>query len=77
MIWVAAPSTVRLRPVLARDGVETVGLWKGWMFAEDRYRQEHHPEQRANLVVSGAPTVFHGPEREFLQLTKRRSARPQ
>lgn len=36
------------------------------MAAEDWYRRQHHPKQRADLVVSGGPGMDHDPEREFL-----------
>ena len=52
-IWVETPREERLRRGLERDGLEARGLWDEWMAEEDAYVEREHPDQRADIVVSG------------------------
>ncbi len=52
-VWVATARSERLRRGLARDGQDALPLWQDWMAAEDDYIAREHPDQRADVVVSG------------------------
>lgn len=52
-VWVKTPGEERLRRGLQRDGQDAVGLWQAWMAQEDAYIVAEHPDERADLVVSG------------------------
>ena len=56
-IWVECPRELRLSRGLARDGETARKLWEeDWMPSEDRYLEEHRPQERADAVVSGTET---------------------
>ena len=63
-IWIETRRAVRLARGLARDGEAMLGQWEQWMAEEDRYISRERPDLRADLVVSGSPTVAHNAERE-------------
>src|SRR5262249_27432818 len=53
-IWVECPRELRLSRGLARGGETARKLWEeDWMPSEDRYLEEHRPQERADAVVSG------------------------
>jgi len=62
-IWVECPASVRLARGVERDGEDMRMVWEQqWMPAEEWYRQTHHPEQYADIIVDGAslpPTSDH------------------
>jgi len=53
-IWVEAPADVRLRRGLERDGEGARAQWEEWMAEEDRYVERERPQERVDLVLSGA-----------------------
>ena len=52
-IWVETPRDERLRRGLERDGESMRPQWEQWMSEEDGYIEREHPEQSADVVVSG------------------------
>lgn len=52
-IWVEAPAEIRLRRGLDRDGPDALEQWQAWMAEEDEYVEREHPDERADLVLSG------------------------
>ena len=53
-VWVDCPRDLRLRRGIERDGEESRARWeRDWMPNEDRYVEEHRPNQTADLIVSG------------------------
>lgn len=60
-IWVDAPPDVRLTRGLARDGEDHRMLWEAWMVEEQRFFSADDTPARADLRVSGHPTVPHDP----------------
>jgi uridine kinase len=71
VIWVETPRSERLRRGLERDGDEMLGQWQSWMAEEDKYAAEQKPAERADLVVSGYPTLHHHPSLEVVVLRDR------
>jgi uridine kinase len=61
-IWIETPRKERLRRGLERDGETARPQWEEWMAREDEYIELEHPEQRADLVISGTepygPSMF-------------------
>jgi uridine kinase len=53
-IWVECPRELRLTRGLERDGETARSRWEqDWMPSEDRYIQEHRPQDLADIVVRG------------------------
>ncbi len=53
-VWVDAPRDVRLHRALARDGVAMTTRWlEDWMPSEEAYVARDHPDERADLLVTG------------------------
>jgi uridine kinase len=53
-VWVKTPRSVRLARGIERDGEAMQARWTDvWMPEEDAYIAAQHPEQRADLIVSG------------------------
>jgi len=52
-IWVETDRSERLRRGLARDGEKMTNRWAEWVADEDSYVAAEHPEQRADVVLSG------------------------
>ena len=67
-IWVETPRSIRLERGLARDGHDTLPLWKQWIIAEDGYIAAERPDLAADLVVAGAATSPHNPRTECVVL---------
>ena len=67
-VWLQAPTELRLRRGIRRDGPESAPLWQRYEAAEDAFFGADHPEPRADLVVDGAPTVPHDPTLEYVRL---------
>lgn len=61
LVWVAAPSALRLERGLARDGEHLRAQWEAWRRDEDALFSLEGTAQRADLVVDGTgetpPTV--------------------
>jgi uridine kinase len=54
-VWVDAPRDLRLRRVVERDGPDLLSRWlDDWMPSEHAYAEREHPEERVDLIVSGA-----------------------
>lgn len=52
-IWIETPRQERMRRGLERDGEAALPQWEEWMMSEDEYIDREHPEQKADLVISG------------------------
>lgn len=53
-IWVDCPRELRLLRGLERDGEAARRRWEeDWMPSEDRYMQEHRPQELADAIVHG------------------------
>jgi hypothetical protein len=65
-IWVEAPEDLRLRRGLERDGTDHRQLWLTWMAEERELFAADGTRARAELRVSGHPTVPHDPETEVV-----------
>lgn len=70
LVWIEAPTKLRMRRGLERDGESFRPHWERWarqeaaMFASDRTRR------RADLLVDGDPDTAHDPLREFVLLPR-------
>ncbi len=54
-VWITCPRSVRLDRGIARDGEKARRRWElDWMPAEDRYIEQHRPQDVAELVVDGS-----------------------
>ena len=53
LVWVEAPTDLRLRRGLARDGDDLEPHWLAWREAEDRLHQQEDTRRRAQLLVDG------------------------
>lgn len=53
LVWVHAPSRLRLERGLARDGAELEPQWRRWREAERRLHREEDTGARADLRVDG------------------------
>jgi len=65
-IWVEAPAELRLDRGVRRDGPSHRLLWEAWMREEAEFFTKDGTRHRADLVVEGAPSVAHDPEREVV-----------
>lgn len=54
LTWVWAPSDLRLRRGLERDGSALAGRWRQWMLDEDALFVREETARRADLFVDGA-----------------------
>jgi uridine kinase len=52
-VWVETPRLIRLARGLARDGDDSIVLWKQWMATEDRHFAIERTREHADFVVSG------------------------
>jgi len=67
-IWVDAPAEVRLRRGLERDGQTHSQLWLDWQVEERRFFAEDGTYARADVRISGNPSLPHDPESEVVLL---------
>jgi hypothetical protein len=67
-IWVEAPEDLRLRRGLERNGTDHRQLWLTWMAEEREFFAADGTRARADLRVSGHPTVPHDPGTELVTL---------
>jgi uridine kinase len=57
-IWVDTPRQERLRRGLERDGKIMRDQWDQWMSEEDAYIEREHPDQSADLIISGCAMPY-------------------
>jgi RecA/RadA recombinase len=67
-VWVEAAEDLRLRRGLERDGTDHRQLWLTWMDEEREFFAADATRARADLRVTGHPTVPHDPETELVTL---------
>jgi uridine kinase len=67
-IWIEAPRAERLHRGICRDGESMRETWLRWMAAEDAHYAEDRTRERSDVIVDGAPTINHDPERQFVRL---------
>jgi adenylate kinase family enzyme len=67
-IWVEAPEDLRLERGLERDGTDHRQLWLTWMAEEREFFVADRTRTRADLRVTGHPTVPHDPDTELVTL---------
>jgi hypothetical protein len=68
LIWVEAPTALRLTRGLERDGEVYRPQWDRWREREDRLFRLEGTRECAEIRVDGAPTVAHDPRREYVTL---------
>lgn len=73
-VLVIAERQLRLARGIARDGEALYREWVRWMAEEDRHFAADATDARADIVVDGAPTVAHDPQRQFVRLPRDRFA---
>jgi hypothetical protein len=67
-VWIAAGRGLRLARGIARDGAAMRPQWERWMADEAAHFAADGTEDRADLVVDGAPGVAHDGQTEYLAL---------
>jgi uridine kinase len=67
-IWVEAPEDVRLLRGLERDGETHRQLWLTWMTEERQFFAADETRARADIRVTGQPTVVHDQGTELVTL---------
>jgi len=67
-VLVTADRELRLARGIERDGEALRGEWERWMIGEDRHFATDDTAARVDLIVDGAPTVPHDPEKEYVRL---------
>jgi uridine kinase len=65
-IWVDAPPRIRLERGIARDGEDRREAWLSWIQRESVFFGDDRTRDRADVIVDGAPTALHHPERELV-----------
>jgi uridine kinase len=68
-VFVTADRDLRLARGIERDGEALREVWQRWMADEDAHFAEDATSAGVDLLVDGAPTVPHDPEREFVRVT--------
>jgi len=71
-IWVETPMGERLARGLERDGTAMRPQWERWMAEEEAHYALDGAQDRADVIVDGAPSVPHDPETEYVELRARR-----
>ena len=66
LVWVEAPSELRLKRGLDRDGAHRLPEWEHWRAREDALFAREATRAAADLVVDGAPHDAHDPEAAFV-----------
>ncbi|GAA2022570.1 uridine kinase family protein [Nocardioides kribbensis] len=64
LVWVEAPSALRLARGLERDGADLADRWRAWRTAEDLHHTADRTRERADLVVDGTGRTPPGPPGE-------------
>jgi uridine kinase len=73
-VCVLADRDLRLERGIARDGEGLRAQWLEWLADEDNHYATEQTEERADLLVDGAPELPHDAETEFVLATGRRAA---
>jgi uridine kinase len=68
LIWIEAPSVLRLARGVERDGEERRPEWARWREREDALFRSEGTRAAADLLVDGAPTVPHDASVEYVIL---------
>jgi len=68
LVWVEAPSGLRLTRGLERDGAERLPEWERWRMREDALFAEEGTREAADLLVDGLPRMPHEVIEEFVRL---------
>lgn len=68
LIWVEAPTALRLTRGLERDGDVYRPQWDRWREREDRLFEVERTRECAEIRVDGAPTIANDPELEYVTL---------
>jgi len=68
LVWVEAPSALRLARGLERDGNEYRPQWERWREREDDLFETERTKQAADVRVDGAPTVVLDLREQYLRL---------
>jgi hypothetical protein len=67
-IWLHVPTTPRLARAIERDGPAAAADWAGYEAEEDAFFATDPAENRADLVVDGAPALPHDPATEYVRI---------
>jgi len=67
-VFVTADRDLRLARGIERDGEALRSPWERWMVDEDAHFAEDDTIAGVDVLVDGAPTVPHDPEREYVRL---------
>ncbi len=68
-IWLECPRTIRLARGIARSGESVRAIWENnWMLAEDLYREEQRPWERADIIVDSSGEFPHNLEQEYVYI---------
>lgn len=67
-IWLHVPTVSRLARGIARDGAATAPDWDRYEAEENTFFATDPAQDRADLVVDGAPTVPHDPGTTYVRL---------
>lgn len=68
LIWVEAPTELRLARGLERDGPDRRPEWERWREREDALFQRERTRDAADLVVDGAPAIPHDPDLDYVRI---------
>lgn len=71
LVWVEAPSALRLARGLERDGAGRRPEWERWREREDALFRLEQTRAAADLLVDGAPTVPHDADAEYTRIDDR------
>ncbi len=69
-VYVTADRDLRLDRGIGRDGEALRGEWIRWMALEDAHFAQDRTVDRVDVVVDGAPSAPHDPERQFVRLCR-------
>jgi len=67
-VFVTADRELRLARGIERDGEALRGEWELWMVGEDGHFATDETAAQVDLIVDGAPTVPHDPEKEYVRM---------
>ena len=57
LVWVSAPSSVRVRRGFERDGAAVESQWRQWMVDEAEHFARERTRERADIMVDGTGTL--------------------
>ena len=70
LVWVEAPSQLRLERGLARDGANRLHEWQRWRAREEKLFKREGTRHAAMLLIDGAPRVPHDPDTAFVAIER-------